>query len=341
MNRSNLSFFSAFFFYFSVFGSAACNAAQAAAELERLNVVYSSISGASISTWVPKEAGLYKKHGLDVNLIYVAGSQAIATLISGDAQVVQGSGAAAILSRLAGSEVKIIGNVINVIPMSLVTTPDITGPQDLKGKTFGVSRFSSLTDLGLRKAISEWGLDPAKDIRMIQTGGVPENLLFMQQGVIKGALLSSPTLEKAKEMGFKEMLNLANINYRYPGTALVATDGFIKNHSQTLNRFLKATLEGIKFAKTNSDFTVRILGKYTRTPDTKLLESAFRTYVLGYIRDVPTVAQVRSKPLWKRSLPEIPRQKARTQRRSIILPPWISSPTKASSSSFIPAERRA
>src|SRR5574342_248272 len=137
----------------------------AAAESEKLNVVYSSISGASVSTWVPKEAGIYKKYGLDVGLIYVAGSQAITTLISGDTQIAQGSGAAAILARLSGSEVKIIGNVINVIPMSLVTTPDITGPQDLKGKTFGVSRFGSLTDLGLRKAVSELGLDPAKDIK--------------------------------------------------------------------------------------------------------------------------------------------------------------------------------
>jgi ABC-type nitrate/sulfonate/bicarbonate transport system substrate-binding protein len=261
-----------------------------AAEVEKLNVVYSSIAAASVSTWIPKEAGIYKKYGLDVNLIYVAGSQAIATLISGDTQIAQGSGAAAILARLAGSEVKIIGNVINVIPMSLVTTPDITGPQDLKGKTFGVSRFGSLTDLGLRKAMSEWGIDPNKDIKMIQTGGVPENLLFMQQGVIKGALISSPTLEKAKEMGYKEIINLANINYRYPGTALVATDSFIKNRSATLNRFLKATVEGIKFAKTNPDFTVKTLAKYTRTADTKLLDSAFRTYVLGYIRDVPTVS---------------------------------------------------
>jgi NitT/TauT family transport system substrate-binding protein len=275
---------------FLVFTLFAKISVAAAAELERLNVVYSSISAASISTWIPKETGIYKKYGLEVNLIYVAGSQAITTLISGDAQVVQGSGAAAILSRLAGSEVKIIGNVINVIPMSLVVTPDIAGPQDLKGKTFGVSRFGSLTDLGLRKALGEWGIDPAKDIKMIQTGGVPENLLFMQQGIVSGALISSPTLEKAKELGFKEMVNLASINYRYPGTALVATDAFIKNRPQTLDRFLKATLEGIKFAKANPDFTVKTLGKYTRTPDTKLLEGAFRTYVLGYIRDVPTVS---------------------------------------------------
>ena len=261
----------------------------AAAELERLNVVYSSIAAASISSWAPKEAGIYKKYGLDVNLIYVAGSQAIATLISGDAQVVQGSGAAAILSRLAGAEVKMIGAVINVIPMSLVTTPDITGPQDIKGKTFGVTRFGSLTDLGLQKAVSEWGLDPAKDIKVIQTGGVPENLLFMKQGIIKGALLSSPTLERAKEMGYRELLNLADLKFRYPATSLGTTDTFIRNRPQTLNRFLKATLEGIKYAKANPEFTIQVLGKYTRTSDTKLLGSAFRTYVLGYIRDVPTL----------------------------------------------------
>jgi NitT/TauT family transport system substrate-binding protein len=260
-----------------------------AAEAERINVCYSSIAATSITTWVPYEAGIYKKHGLDVRIIYVAGAQAITTLISGDTQIVQGSGAAAALSRLSGSDLTVIGTTINVIPMSLVTTADITTAQDLKGKTYGVSRFGSLTDLGLKRAVAELGLDPEKDIKMIQTGGVPENLLFMQQGVIKGALISSPTLEKAKELGYREFMNLANLKYRYPGTALVTTDSFIRSRPQTVNRFLKATLEGIKYAKANPDVTIRILGKYTRTTDTKLLTSAFKSYILGYIRDIPTV----------------------------------------------------
>jgi NitT/TauT family transport system substrate-binding protein len=261
------------------------------AELEKLNVCYSSIAATSVSTWIPKEAGIYQKYGLDVKTVYVSGAQAISTLISGDTQIVQGSGAAAVLSRLSGADVTIIGTTINVVPMSLVTTPDIGGVQDLKGKTFGVSRFGSLTDIGLRKAVSEFGLDPATDIKMIQTGGVPEILLYMQQGVIKGGLISSPTLERAKELGYKELLNLGEIKFRYPGTALVTTGSFIKNRPQTLNRFLKATLEGIKYAKANPDFTVRVLGKYTRNTDTRLLNSAFKSYVLGYIRNVPTITQ--------------------------------------------------
>ena len=260
-----------------------------AAEAERLNVCYSSIAATSITTWVPHEAGIFKKYGLDVRIIYVAGAQAITTLVSGDTQIVQGSGAAAALSRLSGSDLTVIGTTINVIPMSLVTTPDIAAPQDLRGKTFGVSRFGSLTDLGLRKAVAEHGLNPDKDIKMIQTGGVPEILLFMQQGVIKGGLISSPTLEKAKELGYREFMNLSEVKFRYPGTALVTTDSFIRSRPQTVNRFLKATLEGIKYAKANPDFTTRVLGKYTRTTDTKLLQSAFKSYVLGYIRDIPTV----------------------------------------------------
>ena len=262
-----------------------------AAEAERINVCYSSIAATSITTWVPYEAGIYKKYGLDVRIIYVAGAQAITTLVSGDTQIVQGSGAASVASRLSGSDTTVIATTINVIPMSLVTTPDITTPQDLKGKTFGVSRFGSLTDLGLRKAVGEFGLDPNKDIKMIQTGGVPEILMFMQQGVIKGGLISSPTLEKAKELGYKEFMNLSEVKFRYPGTALVTTDAFIRSRPQTVNRFLKATLEGIKYAKTHPDFTIRVLGKYTRTADTKLLASAFKSYILGYIRDIPTVTQ--------------------------------------------------
>jgi NitT/TauT family transport system substrate-binding protein len=274
----------------STFVSPSWNGVAAAADLEKLNLCYSSIAAASLTSWVPKEAGIFRKYGLDVSLIYVAGSQSITTLISGDTQIVQASGAAPILSRLAGSDVRIVGATINVIPMSLVTTADISGPQDLKGKTFGVTRFGSLTDLGLQKALSEWGLDPAKDVKMIQTGGVPENLVLMQQGRVKGALLSSPTLETAMEMGFKELLKLSDIKFRYPATTIATTEAFIKSHPQTLNRFLKATLEGTKYAKANPEFTIKVLGKYTRTSDAKLLSSAFKTYVLGYIRDVPTIS---------------------------------------------------
>jgi NitT/TauT family transport system substrate-binding protein len=261
-----------------------------AAEVERLNVFYSSIAATSMVTWVPKEAGIYNKYGLDVNLIYVVGSQAVSTLVSGDAHIGQGSGAAAVLSRLAGSDVTIIGTPVNVIQMSLIATPDIDKPTDLKGKTLGVSRFGSLTDLGLRKAVKEFGLDPTSDIKVIQTGGVPEILQFMQHGVIKGGLVSSPTLEKARDLGYKEFLNLTEIDYRYPSTALLATDTFIKSRHRTLNSFLKATVEGIKYAKANPEFTVRVLGKHTRVSDNKSLTGAFKGTVTLF-RDFPVVTQ--------------------------------------------------
>ena len=256
-------------------------------------------------------------------------------MISGDTQIVQGSGAAAALSRLSGSDLTVIGTTINVIPMSLVTTPDITTAQDLKGKTYGVSRFGSLTDLGLKRAIAELGLDPEKDIKMIQTGGVPENLLFMQQGVIKGGLISSPTLEKAKELGYREFMNLANLKYRYPGTALVTTDSFIRSRPQTINRFLKATLEGIKYAKANPDVTIRILGKYTRTTDTKLLTSAFKSYILGYIRDIPTVTHAEMEAVIEDIATRNPKAKGADARQFTIPCRWNSWPKRGLSRSFI------
>ena len=102
------------------------------------------------------------------------------------------------------------------------------------------------------------------------------------------------------------------MKYRYPGTALVTTDSFIRSRPQTLNRFLKATLEGIKYAKANPDFTIRILGKYTRTADTKLLASAFKSYVLGYIRNIPTVTL----PEMEAMMEDIADAKSQSQRAS-------------------------
>jgi TRAP-type uncharacterized transport system substrate-binding protein len=180
----------------------------------------------------------------------------------------------------------VIGTTINVIPMSLVTTPDITTAQDLKGKTYGVSRFGSLTDLGLKRAVTELGLDPEKDIKMIQTGGVPENLLFMQQGVIKGALISSPTLEKAKELGYREFMNLANLKYRYPGTALVTTDSFIRSTADA-NPFSQGDIRRHQVRQGEP-----------RRYDTHSASTHGRRYqapnqrsraIFGYIRDIPTV----------------------------------------------------
>jgi ABC-type nitrate/sulfonate/bicarbonate transport system substrate-binding protein len=264
--------------------------AAPAAESEKLNVFYSSIAATSMVTWIPKEAGIYNKYGLDVNLIYVVGSQAVSTLVSGDAHIGQGSGAAAVLSRLAGSDVAIIGTPVNVIQMTLIAARDINKPTELKGKTLGVSRFGSLTDLGLRRAVREFGLDPTSDIKVIQTGCVPEILQFLEQGVIKGGLVSSPTREKARELGYKEFLDLTEIDYRYPSTALLATDTFIKNRPETLNRFLKATVEGIKYAKANPEFTMRVVAKHTRVNDNKALTGAFKGTVMLF-RDFPVVTQ--------------------------------------------------
>jgi NitT/TauT family transport system substrate-binding protein len=261
----------------------------AGADYEKLTVAYSAIAAASIVSWGPKEAGIYSKYGLDVSLVYVAGTRANSALISGDAQVIQGSGAASVLARLAGSDGTIVAATTNVIPMRLVTTPDISSPKDIKGKTFGVTRFGSLTDVGLRKALSRLGVDAEKDVKLLQTGGEPENLLFMQKGLIKGALLSSLNIQLAKQMGYRELVDLADIKFPYPATVIATTDNFIRTRPYVLKLFLKSILEGIRYAKNNPDFTTRTLSKYTRISDPKVLASSYTNYVLEYIRDFPEI----------------------------------------------------
>ena len=146
--------------FFAVFYHRAARAAHKSASWRNSTFAIRRLPQRRLPPGCRTKPASYKKYGLDVSIIYVAGAQAITTLISGDAHIVQGSGAAAALSRLSGSDATVIGTTINVIPMSLVTTPDIATAQDLKGKTFGVSRFGSLTDLGLSKAVSRIGSRP-------------------------------------------------------------------------------------------------------------------------------------------------------------------------------------
>jgi NitT/TauT family transport system substrate-binding protein len=209
-------------------------------ELTKLRITYSSISAASLVTWVAKDAGIFQKHGLDVGLIYIGGgTMAMSTTISGETQITQGAGTGSILARLSGSDAVIFATILDTTPQSLMVYPEIRGPSDLKGKKLGITRFGSLSDFGVRKYLQKVGLDPEKDVTIVQMGGIPEILGGMQGGAIHGGALSSPALTKAKQLGYKEMMDLGALGIKYPGTCYMASEFYIKNQRPVVIQFLK------------------------------------------------------------------------------------------------------
>src|SRR6266571_1674591 len=140
---------------------------SASAQLTKLKAAYSAESSWSLATWVAYDGGFFKKYGLDVDLVLIRS-------------------AATITAALHGADSVNILTLVPLIPQSLVVTPDIKSAEDLKGKKFGVSRFGALSDLVIRRYIRNFGLDPAKDVTIVQIGCIPEQLAAMKAGAISG-----------------------------------------------------------------------------------------------------------------------------------------------------------
>ncbi len=258
---------------------------SALAQLKPIKVTYSAMSAASLVTWVAKEAGVFQKHGLDVGLVYIAGgSMAMATTIAGDTQITQGVGSGAILAKLSGADTVMLASILDTTNQSLMVVPEVRTAQDLRGKRLGVTRYGSLSDMGTRRYLQTVGLDPDKDVRILQIGGLPEILAAMQGGSIQGGAISSPTLTRAKMLGYRELIDLGTLGIKYPATSFMTTEAYIKSNRSTVIGFLKAIIEAAHFVKANKEVTINVLRKYTKTNEMPILEDTYQIYVQRYIR---------------------------------------------------------
>ena len=269
---------------------------SASAQLTKLKAAYSAESSWSLATWVAYDGGFFKKYGLDVDLVLIRSAATItAALLAGEAPMIQLGGNGTIQAALQGADSVNILTLVPLIPQSLVVTPDIKSAEDLKGKKFGVSRFGALSDLVIRRYLRNFGLDPAKDVTIVQIGGIPEQLAAMKAGAISGGSMSPPVLTAAKKAGFKELADFESLNYKYPATVIASTKSFIQRQRATALNFLRGEIEGIHAIKTQKNFAVNVLKKYMRISDPEILEEGYR-YALRFIqaRPFPTLDETRA-----------------------------------------------
>jgi len=268
----------------------------ASAQLTKLNAAYSAESSWSLATWVAFDAGYFKKYGLDVNLVLIRSAATITSaLIAGETPMIQLGGNGTIQAALQGADTVNVLTLVSIIPQSLVVTPDIKTADDLKGKRFGVSRFGALSDLVVRRYLRKFGLDPGKDVTIVQVGGIPELLAAMKAGAISGGSLSPPVLTAAKKAGFKEFGDFESLDYKYPAVAIATTKSFIQRQRAAALNFLRAEIEGIHAIRTQKNFAVNVLKKYMRISDPEILEEGYR-YALRFIqpKPLPTLDEIKA-----------------------------------------------
>ena len=242
-------------------------------------VAYISDSpSASAVYWVAKEAGIFKKHGLDVDLIFVSGStRGIQSLIAGDVAFASAVGTSAINGKLAGADIAIIDSLSNTLPYYIIGKPEIASPEALKGRTAAVHIPGTAADFALRLALKGVGLS-LRDIKTVTVGGGPARIAAVMSGQVDFTVGPEGEKINGERGGLKVIIDMAKLNIPFQFTCTVAARKLIREHPDTARRMVRAMTEGVYYYKTHRDEVIGIMQKYTRGLSRTVLGEAYAAY---------------------------------------------------------------
>jgi NitT/TauT family transport system substrate-binding protein len=225
--------------------------------------------------WVALESGFYKEYGIEVvPVTFNGGSQTITSLVSGDVQVTTTGGSTGINARLKGADVVLISTTLGIFPYSFYVSQRIRKAEDLKGRKIGISSFGGTAYPATRYAVEKLGLNPDSDVVMMQVGEQAARFA-MSGGTIDGTLLQPPDTIKARELGFKPMVNLAQSGIKFPMNHNSTTRRFLKNDREAVRKFMMGYIAGLARLKTDRDFTLKVFANYLRTSNEAVLGETY------------------------------------------------------------------
>lgn len=250
-------------------------AARSQDKLEKMNVGYSAQAGAFAPIWITKEAGLFKKNGLDANLVFIPGGPtAAAAMLAGEVQAAAMAGPAVVSSNLAGTDLVMIGGIVNTFAFQIITVKNITKPEQLKGKRVGVNRFGTAPDIAARFALRRMGIDPS-EVTILQLGEQSTRLAAMKAGQLEAAIVLPPITTIAQREGMNVLMDMSELGAEYQITGLASSQSFISQNRPGAMKLMRAFVEGIHFYKTRKKESMAIIAKYMRTNDMEAVEATW------------------------------------------------------------------
>ena len=248
---------------------------------DRLTGLHSAQVMSQSMPWIAQEAGLFKKYDLDFRLVFIASSPvATAATLNGDAEIGVTGAIGNVRAYVQGfTDLVFIGGVKNFLTHSIVGKPEIKRPEDLKGKKVAVGRFGGNTHYFTIQALRKFGMDASKDIQTIQTGGGPETLAALIAGNVDAAGLVAPGDAAAVARGYGYVINGFDLRIPYGATQFVTLRSMINKRGPVIGRFMRVMAESAIILHTDKSFVYKVLGKYLRLTDTKILDSAYQTEI--------------------------------------------------------------
>ena len=273
-------------------------AGAATAQTKPLKHIYigvSSVSMANIIIYVTKEAKLFEKYGLYADPVAMRGSgESSKAMIGGSIQMSPIATPTVINAGLSGADLVILAHTLPGVVHALMVKPEIKRVEDLKGKKIGVTTFGSLTDFLVRYTLRKKGLNPDRDVALIQIGGDPERIAALKQGAIEAASLSFPGYGIAQKMGFSMLWDSAK-EINYPWIEITTRRSIVQKDRDMVLSYVKAHLEGTALFKRDKEFGKKVIRKTLRLSDEELVNESYDLFAKAFLMTpYPNVAGMKT-----------------------------------------------
>jgi NitT/TauT family transport system substrate-binding protein len=230
-------------------------------------VGFPSLATGFAPSWVAADKGIWRKHGLDVELIFLrGGSRTVSALIAGSVDFIIGSDLGVTTAILQGAGLIRVGVTTNTLGYSLVTQPSIKTIRDLKGKIVGITPGRDAAYARVVKLLRDNGMDASKDVTFLSVGdgGPAARVAALSSGVIHATMFTPPSDMISEKAGMRILtkIDVANV-----GGGLNTSTAVLQKSRPQLVRFLRGYMEAIQYLKSHKDESLKIFSTYVRNPD--------------------------------------------------------------------------
>jgi ABC-type nitrate/sulfonate/bicarbonate transport system substrate-binding protein len=243
---------------------------------DKLRIGYGAPSVAMSVLWITKEGRLFEKNGLDVEVLYLESALVQRALIAGNIDFGEMTGSLMSAPKLQGADLVMVASFLNHLLYRLVARPEIKTAAELRGKRVGVSRFGAGADRATRLLLTKLGLNPEKDLTLIQIGGAPTRLAALMANSIDATIVEPPDHKKAQEAGMRVLANMEEMNVPFQHTGLVTTRSQLAKSPDISRRVIKSFVEGIHLAMTNTEVSKQAFRRYIRLQHDREQEEALQ-----------------------------------------------------------------
>lgn len=259
---------------------------------EKLRVGLSSVSATNGSIWAAEDKGLFRKHGIDVEVIVVGGGGArvVSSLVAGDLHFSVGGGEGSVRSQLRGADTVIAASSLSKGLQRIMARPEIKNYQELKGRRIGITQYGSAAHLVLLLMLKKWNMR-IDQVQILQVGSSPAMLASLDKAGIDAAVLTLPTFFVAEDRGYRIIGDPITMDIFYLQNTLESTRGFLRKNRDGALRFMRGYIEGIAYFKKNKKDSLDIMRKKLRIQseqerDNRYLEQSYNLLATAY-NDIP------------------------------------------------------